>query len=462
MAGIGFVIRKLMREDTPMATFRAYMHAALAAAGPWILTILTIGGITLITYKMGQKDILYEFRLLLVYNFSCSLVLSSPLFLISTRYLADRFYEKDLKCAPGVLITTLSYLFLLLFPLTILFYRFAANLKPLEFIATIANFLIINSLWLVSLFVSIIQDFRTVTASYLIGGAFALITAWLLVDIYGVAGLIFGFDIGLSIVLGILLSQIFSEFNYEFTFHRRLLSYFKKYWQLALSAFFYNSAAWCDKWMMWASPRSQIGESGLRFFDTYDSAMFISQLTIIPSMAMFLLTIETEFFEKCRKFYEDIIARVTYSQIEKNHKSLMDTLSKGARNIFIFQGGISLLIIFVAPPLFETFNFHYLQIGIFRLGTLGACFQIMVFFILILFTYFDARKAPLIVSAIFLGGNVTFTYIAIRYGFQFYGYGYFLSSLLAFIVGASILIDIVQKLPYQSFIIHNQSVQKHR
>ena len=459
MAGIGFALRKLSQEKTFTATFRAYIHAALAAAGPWLITILTIGGITLITYQVGQKEVLYEFRLLLVYNFSFSLVLASPVFLISTRYLADKLYIKDLKSAPGLIIFTLAFLYLILLPVALFFYGKLATLEPQVFLGALINLFIITALWLVSLFISIIQDFKTVSWAYLIGGTFALIAAWVLVKDYGTAGLLFGFTAGLSITLGILISQILSEYNFEFKIPQNFFHYFQKYWQLALGAFIYNTAAWIDKWIMWFSPHAQVSKSGLRFFDTYDSAMFLCQLTIIPSMAMFLLTVETGFFEGCRKFYGDIIHKVTYDQIERNQQKLIEILQKSARNTFILQGGITFLMIVFAPSLFSFFNLNYLQMGIFRLGALGAFFHIMSLFIMTLLTYFDSRQEPLIISFVFLITNGVFTTLCIKFGFQFYGYGYFLSSLVTFTVAVVILIKIIQNLPYVSFIKNNQSVQ---
>lgn len=460
MAGIGFALRKLSQEKTFTATFRAYIYAALAASGPWILTILTIGGLTVLTQRVGQKEALYEFRILLVYNFSFSLVLASPLFIITTRYLADRLYLKDLKSAPGLIVGSLMALYIFLLPFALIFYGMIAHLTLSARFNVIVNLMLISTLWLVSLFVSIIQDFRKVSWAYLIGGTIALIMAWGLLKILGEPGLMAGFNAGLAVTLGVLIAQIFTEYNYEFKFPTLFLSYVKRYRWLVLSAFMYNAGAWCDKWIMWFSSHSQHDPSGLRYFDNYDSAMFLSQLTIIPGMALFLLTVETGFFERCRTFYGDILNKVTYAQIEKNHKNLLENLLKSARDTFILQGGITALIIAIAPYFFMFFNFQYLQIGIFRLGTLGSCFQMIALFILMLMTYFDARREPVIISFVFLISNALFTSIFMRFGYQFYGYGYFLSALLTFCIATILLVRLVRNLPYQAFIRNNQSIQE--
>lgn len=460
MAGIGFVLRKLTRERSLSSTFRAYIHAALAAAGPWVITILTIAGITMLSYKLREKDELFEFRLLLIYNFSFSLVLASPVFVIATRYLADKLFLKKPKTAPGLIISVLALLYILLLPMVLGFYIFVADVNRAILIGVVGNVFSITALWLVSLFISIIEDFKTVTWGYFIGGAIAVVAAILLLKPYGTAGLLFGFNIGLCVTLGILISQILVEYNYEFVLPKHFFSYFRRYWQLALGALIYNIAAWSDKWIMWFSPYAEKGRNGLIFYDNYDSALFLSQLTIIPGMAMFLLSVETGFFEQCRKFYGDILGKVTYQQIERNHKDLISHLIDGARNIFILQGGISILVIFAAPSLFEFFNLNYLQMGIFRLGVLGALFNVMGLFIMVLLTYFDARKEPLIISAVFLVTNVTFTTFVMPFGLRFYGYGYFLSALVTFALAGIIFVRMVSNLPYLAFIKNNNSIRE--
>ena len=44
MAGIGFVLQKLASKDDLMGIFRAYFHSAMASTGPWLFTVLALGG----------------------------------------------------------------------------------------------------------------------------------------------------------------------------------------------------------------------------------------------------------------------------------------------------------------------------------------------------------------------------------------------------------------------------------
>jgi len=104
-------------------------------------------------------------------------------------------------------------------------------------------------------------------------------------------------------------------------------------------------------------------------------------------------------------------------------------------------------------------NINYLQIGIFRIGTLGAFFHVLLLFELIILSYFDCRKVTMWIQGIYLLANAGLTMWTIELGFPYYGFGYFLSSLLAFVITSVVLFDHIQKLPYHAFITKNNSLR---
>jgi uncharacterized membrane protein len=94
----------------------------------------------------------------------------------------------------------------------------------------------------------------------------------------------------------------------------------------------------------------------------------------------------------------------------------------------------------------------------FRIGLLGAFFHSGFLFLLILLEYFDMRRVALALAGLFLSANTLLTLISMKMGFRFYGYGYFLSALIAF-AAAFITIDyFIRRLPYQTFVRNNASV----
>jgi uncharacterized membrane protein len=94
----------------------------------------------------------------------------------------------------------------------------------------------------------------------------------------------------------------------------------------------------------------------------------------------------------------------------------------------------------------------YLQLGIFRFGVLGAFFHVLLLCLTIVLSYFELRAQVLFLTFIFLMTNIVFTFASLDHGFAYYGYGYFASALLSFLVGALVTFRELGRIPYHAFI----------
>jgi len=211
--------------------------------------------------------------------------------------------------------------------------------------------------------------------------------------------------------------------------------------------------------MMWFAPEATMMKTRLLIYPFYDSTMFIAYLTTVPAMALFLFNTETHFFEHYSRFYRDIEQKASFARIQRNHTAVMRSIFGSAGHFFILQGSIAFLGTLMAPEIIAFIKGNYLQIGMLRYGLLGAFFQILTLFLLVLLTYFDNRKAVLSIQIFFLVTNALFTWGSIQAGFAYYGFGYFISAFLTFILAAIVLTRYVARLPYHTFITSNMSVK---
>ena len=85
MAGIGFQLRKLSRQDTLSSVVAAVGHAAVIAAGPWLFTIMSLAAITLSTERVAGLETLAAFRIVIIYAFAISLVVEKVEFVCQLR-----------------------------------------------------------------------------------------------------------------------------------------------------------------------------------------------------------------------------------------------------------------------------------------------------------------------------------------------------------------------------------------
>lgn len=466
MAGIGFVLRRLVGKDDLLGIFRAYTHSAIASTGPWLFTVLGLGVIAYLyarsTPAEGMMDYgsqLLNFRVVIIYNFAFSLVLSAPVFMVITRYLADCIHKQDVTNAPSVLIGSLFMLYAIQVPVALLFYGWYTELSLAMRLAAMLNLFMITSIWLLGVYLTALKDYTAVSWNYGIGMVIAVICVEWLQGKYHEVGMVVGFSIGLGYIVFALAAKIIAEYPYKLNRPFAMMPYFHKYWELALGGIFYNAAIWVDKWIMWFAPEAIRLPSKMVMYPDYDSAMFLAFLTIVPSMAAFVFSVETQFFQRYQRFYDDVLGHAPLSRIKANHASIMESIFSSSRNFLLIQGSICLLVILLASKIFEILNINYLQIGIFRLGTLAAFFHVLVLFQMIILSYFDCRKITMWLQFFFLASNAGFTIIGMKMGFPYYGYGYFLSALLTFFLTSLVLFTHLRNLPYHAFITNNNSIR---
>lgn len=477
MAGIGFELKKLADHDNIMGVVAAYASAGLAAAGPWLFTIFAIAGITILYANNLAYEDLIVFRVILVYNLAASLVLSSPVFMVITRYIADAISAKDVTNVPSTLLGCLVLLFAIQIVPALFFYGYYFDLTLALRLSAIGNLFLLTGVWLLGVYLMALKDFHAVNWSYGIGMLVAVLAAHYLRDEYGAVGMLNGFNVGIAIIVFTLVAKVFAEYPYRYGKPFDMMPSFNSYYQLALGGFFYNLAIWVDKLIMWFAPEAldNIYRDGgiatnMIMYPDYDSAMFLAYVTIVPSMAVFVFCVETNFFQRYRRYYDDILEHKPFKTIRENGQKMLDSVLHHSRTFMVVQGAISFLAIVLAAQILDALNISYRQIGIFRLGVLGGMMHVLAMFMMIILSYFDSRSRVMWLQFFFLMSNIVFTLIFMLYqpafgfengifGFPYYGYGYFLSSALTFLLTAFVLFRFMNKLPYHAFITHNNTIR---
>ena len=459
MAGIGFTLRTLVNQDNLLGVIQGYSYAALISAGPWLFTILSLGGITLLSKDLIDLPELTTFQVIVTYNFSLSLVLSGPVVLTATRYLSDCIYMKSVKEATGLLLTALCLVYGIGLLTVLPFYVFWVDLPvPVRF-AAIGNYFLVAGIWVIAIFHSALKDYATFALTFGVGMVVSFLASVVLAPEFGAAGMLFGFSIGLTFIMFATIAKIFAEYPYRISQPFAFLSYFRKYWDLALAGIAFSGAIWVDKWVMWFAEDRQVIGGVLVYHQAYDVAMFLAYLTVVPAIALFTLSSETGFFERYNTYYQDIQEHATYKRICSNQQAIIQYVLENSRNTIVLQAVICAVAVFMAPQILAVVGGSYLQLGVFRFGVLGAFFHVLIMLASIILTYLDLRRFNLALQLLFLVLNGVFTYISMRLGFSFYGYGYFLATLITFVASYVVVIYALRKLPYLSFIGNNPSAR---
>ena len=178
MAGIGFEIRKILKEKTIFSIVRAFSYAGVISSGPWIISMVSI----LIAYYIAgvyfkDKIIAVKFTLMVTYLIALSLILTSFSQLSFTRYVSDVLFKKeDEKVLPntiGVIIINMIVGAFFILPFTISIYIDTNDIVlAMVFEST---FVVLCALWIVNIVLTGLKNYKYITFSFLISYGVSLI-----------------------------------------------------------------------------------------------------------------------------------------------------------------------------------------------------------------------------------------------------------------------------------------------
>ncbi|WP_460451287.1 exopolysaccharide Pel transporter PelG [Alsobacter sp. SYSU BS001988] len=459
MAGIGFALERLASRNSIFAGLQSLSHAAAVSAGPWLFTVLALAGAQLFGAQFVSRDDLGLFSVITTYNFAFSLVISGPVVLVVTRFLADRIYEKKAEEAPGALWGSLALLLSVQTAMGGVFYFGLTDLTPMQRYIALLQFLVVGAIWLTSVFLSALKSFGTISAAFASGLAVGCAASILLTESYGATGMLAGFTLGLTVVLYVLMARVLAEYPYPIVRPFAFMAGFTRYWELAAVGLVYNAAIWVDKWIMWLAPGRKEYAHFLVAHPAYDAAMFFAYLTIVPALSLILVTLETRFYKHYVGFYRAIETHATAEQIRRNHKDVVASLLGGFRNITVLQAVISYLAMLVAPGLIGLASGGGELVPIFRYGVLGALFHVLFLCTMVVISYFDLRRLLLGVSLAFFILNASLTAAMLPLGIAYEGYGYFLASLFSFLYAYVAVARRISRLPYMTFVANNPGLR---
>ena len=458
MAGVGFVLRKLTSRGDLLGVAQGYIHASVSTSGGWLFTILTLSAISFFGPRFASYDDLSNFRLIVVYNFAFSLVFTGPLTMVLTRHLSDRIFARTVDGIPGMVVGGLAVAVATTIPTAGPFYLWYAHLSSGAGLAAWIGCALVSCIWVLGVFLSTLKEYAAVSRAFAVGMLVAITAAYGVGPDAGVAGMLAGFDVGLACVLFMLVGRVFAEFPFPVHQPFAFLSDFRAHWPLALGGGVYYAGVWVDKWLMWMAPERVTLTSGLVSYPDYDSALFLASLTIVPSMAVFVVNVETRFFDRYHKFYGQIASHATLARIRENQLALVRAVFLGSRQLVVPQVGLVLVLLALAPALFSALDIPYGQIAIFRITALGALFQLLFLLLTIVLSYLDLTRLTLALHTLFFVTNLLGTLVTLWLGFPAYGYGYFVASVVAFLAASIVTLRCLEDLPYHAFITGNSSV----
>ena len=455
MAGIGFQLRRLSDEDNLLAPMASIGHAAIIATGPWIFTVTALQLITSFSSRFIPVETLGGFRLVIIYSFALSLVVTAPVVIVAARMVGDAIYLKAYHRIKPLYVAALLLSGCGAGAVALLVYiMFGLPLKVAMSGSSCCG--LVALIWVGLSFCGAVRDYVTITFGFITGLAVAVVGAVATArSVPEVAAIIYAFDCGLVIIVCTLTSRILTTFPHPMGDPikplQALCHGIRRFWLLALGGFISALAIWADKWVVWSGPAGERHALGLFHAPFYDSAMFTACLVAIPALALFVTHIETAFFEKHHAYYKAIRNHATLRQIEQIAAQLSQETFRSISNITLIQAAICCMAVLVAPSLIEVAGLQYRQIGILRFGILGSLFQFVFFASTSLLLFFERYAHFLALQTTFLVLQVVLTAISVRLGPAYYGTGNLIACLSCGLLAAAVLERTLKNLTYNTF-----------
>jgi uncharacterized membrane protein len=454
MAGIGFELRKLLKKQTYTGLLQAYAYAGLISSGPWVLSIIGIMLIGVLSLGLvSPKEAISQFQVTVTYLFLISLIGTGLVQLSFTRFVADRLFEKnDAAVLPnfnGLILLAIGASVVLALPAVAFLFPDQTVLYRLLFMLGLG---VMSSIWIATVFLTGMKHYRAIVLIFFIGYSATLGLALLFRTFLGMDGLLLGFVMGHYLLLVGMIWLIYRNYQSDRFIAFDIWKPNAMYRSLMLAGFLFNLGAWIDKLIFWYYPATGQQVIGpLNASVIYDFPIFLSYLSVIPGMAVFLVRIETDFVEYYIKFYDAVREGATLNYIERMRNQMVYFVQRGLFDIAKIQSIAVLATFALGGVLLDAVGISKLYLPLLFVDVVGAALQVMLLGVLNVLFYLDKRRAVVALTALLVISNSLFTVISLHLGVAWFGYGFTLAMLVTVLSGIWVLNRKLERLEFQTF-----------
>lgn len=458
MAGIGFELRKILKRSTLTSILEAYGIAGIISSGPWVLSILALLIIGIISIGIVYPtELIIQFLVSVTYMMAGSLIISGACQILFTRFVADSlFLQEDRRIIPN-LFGAMLVLTLVSGVVAIAVLSLCPSIDPWTKLCMLGSFVLLTNQWIVIIFLSGMKEYWRIVFTIFVGYGLMVFLAWVTPN-HGLLGLEAIFFVSQGILTFAFLFQVVRRFPGSVFVKFDFLDKRKVFVSLVFCGLFYNLGVWVDKFVFWF--RVETSHAQLDVFRAsyiYDLPIFLAYLSVVPGMAVFILRMETDFTEKCLKFYDAVRTGGSLSTITLYKQQMVIACRKCFYTIFKVQGITLALLLVFASDILNFLGIDMIYINLFYVDLVGVSLQVLVMSILNVMYYLDKRYAAFAVTLVMVLTNLIFSYITVDLGPIFYGYGFSLSMLVCTVLGLVLVDRQFADLEYQTFMLQKTS-----
>lgn len=441
MAGIGFELRKIFKKTTMSSRIRGIVFATMTTIGPTIifLAMLISINVTLDALNVHESQQIF-FSSATLYLFLFSIIISGTTGTTITRFISDRIHENEEEYIPSAMFGTSIFV-------TLLSAVFASIIVVLLYLDGITDLLMLASLYVLSLvvsitynlmfFISALKEYLKISAAFFIGvlmGGLSFLLLYQFTDLNVLNTILISMIVVFTVINLMLIYLVLTFFNHSNRHYFAFLSYYKKYPYLFLSGLFYIVTLYVPNILYWMFSDIAVQVSIFRVAPSYDMALFLAILVNLSTPVLFVVKVETKFFEKYQKYVGSLI-NGTYGIIEKYRKVMLKTMDIELFYIYEVQLIITIILTCAGILVLPMLGFGGMVLNYFLLLSIGVYCTYLMYFTVIFLYYFDDQLGSFITTFTFFVTTVLASIAALQLGVSYYPAALFVGGIISWIVG---------------------------
>ena len=452
MAGVGFELRKAVTSENRTEKTSGFFGAAFSSSGSMIIAITIFAVIQAAAKAQHAPQAVNDRFMCYITNaMFLSILICSLLSTVLSRYVSNAVYlGKPQKVLPSLIggAASVSAAGGLLFFLQLLF----SGTEPESAIPLFLLFISLCACWLLMTYITLIREYKRIVFAY--SAAFGVAVALL-------ALLYFTTELSVPSMVLILLAAfatvdilLFRAVCLTFSKHDQSLFAFRHELRhnpcLMLVGFLMAAGMLGHFWLTWfLSDSSTTISLFFRFNSKYDFPAIAAYFSTIPSAIYFITIFETDFSDKYQRYFAALKFGGA-SEIESAKESLVITLRKKLRTLFLIQTASCVAFITAGSKLLGVMNIGMTEsmLGTFRIFCVGYSLYYIGSTLILLRLWFSDERRAVFDALVFALGTFGGTYLGIVFFPQYTGAAFAASGAVLTLLAAGGLVARLKKLEF--------------
>ncbi|MCI9248299.1 MAG: exopolysaccharide Pel transporter PelG [Dorea sp.] len=440
MAGIGVKLNSIFEKNSIVANLVGFTYSTAVTVASMFLVILSIllMGWVLEFNSLGYVD-RELFSCTVLYMFIFSLMSVSPFNAVLSKYMSDVIYEERyqdiLPCYYLGLAMNLALSCLIGVPFC-LWEHFVGGVKVFYVFTGFCGYISLVMAIYSMIYLSICKDYEKISLFFAIGMLEAFIVSLILRFFFRwniTEAMLFALLTGIFLIAVLEYSFVKRYFKRNSNNYRKVLGYFKKYWQLVVNNFLYIAGMYVHNFVFWNTDMKMVVADTFVCNQPYDMASCLAMFTNISATIIFIANIEMHFHEKYKAFSESVIG-AKKADIENDKRQMFRQMGISLMNLARIQFIITVAIYLLCVVMLPLFGFSGLVMSIYPCLAAGYFILFLMYSAMLFLYYFNDMSGMVMATLSFFAVTFIGSIFATRLDEIWYGLGVVLGSFTGWTV----------------------------